>query len=622
MGRQAHNHGHAMDASLMFSASPLPKATPAAAPATASCSPASQVGGTDAAPSQTTPGKNFAGVMRDLLPTHERQKVAASKSSDPSSLKSEALGAQIEVITAHNAQPDADSLTAFARAQGLDESAVMALFGEKPSPDLPTAPSLDSTAALSAALLNSQTTALTTSPTAAPMAGLFPAMQAAEPDAPAPSALNPDVAWLADQLSADITVQVSALNPESPSLPTSTGPVDASTLTTASWLATLLGALVKTPASSEVNAMAPTPSVAHAEEPTGLPISPALCTPDVSMISSGAQAPSGSPSPLPFQALGLPTALATVVALPVAALPAAASAAVPLPAVLSSAAMAPDPLGLDASAPAATSHSSAALGSVEDLAPVTPVPQEAMRIRLVPAWENVTQQLHQLSGTAGALAWGALTASHLGGPIRTVALDLREAATQEDKALDAIDLSTPTDNPLSSAGPDQNRTSASASPMPSTAPALPGMPQTLRQAHYQQLADRLGQAMAERLQSQIARGEWKLQMRLNPASLGRIDVELDMHAKGLDAVFRSDNPLTRELMAQSMPKLKDSLTQSGMAVASVWVNSDAGRQSGGNPTPQRETAPDSDNVASAQTDTAPEAVTKEKRMPDGFDVLA
>jgi flagellar hook-length control protein FliK len=99
-------------------------------------------------------------------------------------------------------------------------------------------------------------------------------------------------------------------------------------------------------------------------------------------------------------------------------------------------------------------------------------------------------------------------------------------------------------------------------------------------------------------------------------------VELDMHAKGLDAVFRSDNPLTRELMAQSMPKLKDSLTQSGMAVASVWVNSDAGRQSGGNPTPQRESAPDSDNVASAQTDTAPKPVTKEKRMPDGFDVLA
>jgi len=607
-----------MDASLMFSASPLPQASPAAAPATASCSPASQVGGTEAAPSQTTPGKNFAGVMRDLLPTHERQKVAATKPSDPSGLKSETLGAQIEVITAQNAQPDADSLTAFARAQGLDESAVMALFGEKPSPDLPTAPGLDGAAALSAALLNAQTTAPaalpTVSLTAAQITGIFPAVQAPEQvtqATPAPLELNPDVAWLANELSAEITVNVSALNPESASLTaptpttTPTGQVDVSTLTTANWMATLLGSPVKTPANPAVNVISQAPINPQAQETPGLQIAPALCTPVVMTTSSLAQAPADVQSPAPFQALALPTVLATT--------------------ATSTAAIATVTPMWGALAPAATSTAAptiAALGSVEDLAPVAPAPEDVMRIRLVPAWENVTQQLHQLSGTAGAVAWGALTASNVGAPIRSVALDLRNAATQEDKALDEIDFSTPTDNTLSMSGPDQNRATPSATALPNTAPGLPGMPQTLRQAHYQQLAERLGQAMAERLQSQIARGEWKMQMRLNPASLGRIDVELDMHAKGLDAVFRSDNPLTRELMAQSMPKLKDSLTQSGMAVASVWVNSDAGRQSGGNPTPQRESAPDSDNVASAQTDTAAKAVTKEKRMPDGFDVLA
>jgi flagellar hook-length control protein FliK len=245
-----------------------------------------------------------------------------------------------------------------------------------------------------------------------------------------------------------------------------------------------------------------------------------------------------------------------------------------------------------------------------------------MRIRLVPAWENVTQQLHQMSGSAMTVAWGALTTASLGAPVRSIALDLRESATQEVNALDAIDFSANTDNKSNSLGPDLNRSTATGTPLPANAQSLPGMAQTERQAHYQQLADRLGQAMAERLQSQIARGEWKLQMRLNPASLGRIDVELDMHAKGLDAMFRSENPLTRELMAQSMPKLKDALTQSGMAVASVWVNSDAGRQSGGNPTPQREPAPHPDKQASAPADTVTKTVTKEKRTHDGFDVLA
>jgi flagellar hook-length control protein FliK len=76
-------------------------------------------------------------------------------------------------------------------------------------------------------------------------------------------------------------------------------------------------------------------------------------------------------------------------------------------------------------------------------------------------------------------------------------------------------------------------------------------------------------------------------MRMDPASLGRIDMELDMRAGGLDAVFRSDNPLTRELIAQGLPKLKESLSQSGTAVANVWVNGDSARQSGGNPTPHQ-----------------------------------
>lgn len=594
-----------MDASLMFSAPPLPQAPPAAAPATASCSPASQMGATDTTPNQTTPGKNFAGVMRDLLPTHERQKVAALKPSEPSGLKSETLGEQIEVITAKNSQPDADSLTAFARAQGLDESAVMSLFGQKPNPDLQTPPGFDTSAALSAALLNSHTTAPTTLPTTPPLTGSFPAVQAPQQAAPLPGELGGDVAWLADQLSAEITVQVSALNAESPSLPTA--PVDASTLTTANWLATLLGPLVKTPASTAMNVHSQTPIDPQVEERLGLQITSALCT------------PADMQSPAPLQALALATSIATSPVSP------AISTAVIAPAALSATAIAPNAIVLDASVIVETAQSTAALNSIENaapLAPATPAPQDVMRIRLVPAWENVSQQLHQLSGTAVAVAWGALTASSLGGPIRSVALDLRTTATLDEKALDEMSFTTSTDNNMVSSGADLNRTTATGTPLPTAAQTLPGMANTQRQEHYQQLADRLGQAMAERLQSQIARGEWKLQMRLNPASLGRIDVELDMHAKGLDAVFRSDNPLTRELMAQSMPKLKDSLTQSGMAVASVWVNSDAGRQSGGNPTPQRESAPDSDNVASAQTDTAPKPVTKEKRMPDGFDVLA
>ena len=561
-----------MDASLMFSAPAHPPATPVSPHVSATAHAENHVVSKDTvqhSTHSTQSGKRFAGLMRDLLPTHERQRVASETAPDPSALKSETLGEELEVITAKSDQADTGSLSAFARAQGLDESAVIALFGEKPTPGIPSTPSLDGAAALNAALLNAQTI----NPNAQT---IDLSLQTQLPvDAATPSVdLNPDVAWLAQNLSAEITVLVSSMGPAPTTAPTiavnaSTPPtsaVNASTLTTANWLATLVTSMATAPTEATSQGM---PSASASE----------IIPPTLPLVPTGVSALA---SPL---SMGL------------------ANVAPPY-------------------APLDTSTASSAASAVDDLIPLAPTPQDAMRIRLVPAWESVTQQLHQMSGTAMTVAWGALTTASLGAPVRSIALDLRESATQEANALDAIDFSANTDNKSNSLGPDLNRTTATATPLPASAQSLPGMAQTERQAHYQQLSDRLGQAMAERLQSQIARGEWKLQMRLNPASLGRIDVELDMHAKGLDAMFRSENPLTRELMAQSMPKLKDALTQSGMAVASVWVNSDAGRQSGGNPTPQREPAPHPDKEASAPADTVTKAVTKEKRTHDGFDVLA
>ncbi|MFT6698387.1 MAG: flagellar hook-length control protein FliK, partial [Polaromonas sp.] len=150
-----------------------------------------------------------------------------------------------------------------------------------------------------------------------------------------------------------------------------------------------------------------------------------------------------------------------------------------------------------------------------------------------------------------------------------------------------------------------------------------------RAEHYQQLADRLGQALGQRLQAQIERGEWKMQMRMDPASLGRIDLELQMRSGGLDAIFRSDNPLTRELITQGLPKLRDSLSQSGTAVANVWVNGESAGQSGGNPTPSRtprsspQTPGDADGGSGQSTAAAlPVAGVRQGGSSTALDVLA
>jgi hypothetical protein len=88
-------------------------------------------------------GKEFAGLMRDLLNKSGRQELAASgeegketkempgsEGDGSSGLQTLSLGDQFAVITTASPIPDENSLAAFARAQGLGESAVKALFGD------------------------------------------------------------------------------------------------------------------------------------------------------------------------------------------------------------------------------------------------------------------------------------------------------------------------------------------------------------------------------------------------------------------------------------------------------------------------------------------------------------
>ena len=130
--------------------------------------------------------------------------------------------------------------------------------------------------------------------------------------------------------------------------------------------------------------------------------------------------------------------------------------------------------------------------------------------------------------------------------------------------------------------------------------------------------------MAKRLMAQIERGQWKMQLRMQPAALGRIDVELDMHARGLDATFTSDNAVTRELMAQGSARLRDTLTQTGTTVASVVVNGDSGRQSGGNSTPgQKPKSEQNANGKKGVTEAlAPTAAMPPTAQGNGLNVLA
>ncbi len=94
---------------------------------------------------------------------------------------------------------------------------------------------------------------------------------------------------------------------------------------------------------------------------------------------------------------------------------------------------------------------------------------------------------------------------------------------------------------------------------------------------YDKLSDKMTTELAARMHKQLSDGEWKMKFGLRPANLGGVEVQLEMKDGKLDAVFRADNPLTRDLLQNSSQRLRDALGNLGINAGQVQVG-----QGGGN----------------------------------------
>jgi flagellar hook-length control protein FliK len=537
-----------MDASLISAVSP------AAVNLTAEASPGA------AQPSMR--GADFANLLGHLMDPGARQDLAAA------GLQALPISSQIEVITVAEPLPDAASLAAFARGQGLDETTVRALFG--------AAPGMMSADAAGAAALMQPGSA---------------------------KALGDGQATLTDK-GADTSTLISAALALGGFRPLVVQPLEQA--------AAMLGEGSAAPSAEEValqqslalatGALVPglmgRGQVAKAPADTGkTPLSVSATLPGAAAQAAGISAivQSGQVSQLSWQvqSVGAPQAALAVHELG----PQAAAVSSALPEV-----------------------------QPEDM-------PEVLRLRLAPS-EFITQRLAAMAGTGEQATWGSVAGQSVAA-IGLLRLDMR--------GLGLVGPSGPSAAPAADA-PDALETQALEQPdaagthlhheagrtqnlAPSASTATPWTSTAAQRAEqYEQLAQRMGEALGQRLQSQLERGEWKVQMRLDPAHLGRIDLDLDMSAGGLDAVFRSDNQVTRDLISQGLSRLRESLSQSGTAVANVWVQGDSNRQSGGNPTPGRtpdqrdETASGRD--ASSEEQLAAQAAARPRRGTSAWDMLA
>ncbi len=267
-----------------------------------------------------------------------------------------------------------------------------------------------------------------------------------------------------------------------------------------------------------------------------------------------------------------------------------------------------NPLG---SSPAqATLATQAVLGQALPLAPAAVstvasaelMPQDMKPMGLEVQWSSASADLaanKQLNPAPNLSPSVVMQAAYTPDNISTLAVlsmmdaDLRpediDRLKEEFDKLSAIDdSSTSEGTPAGGVANNRGGPQASASPA-QTLKNHPDMAQT-----FEKLSQKLATELASRMNDQLNAGEWKMKFALKPASLGLVDVQLEMRDGQLSAQFQAENGLTKDLIQNGSTRLKEALAELGMNNAYVSVGQDnrQSSQGGSGQSGQRQAAGD------------------------------
>lgn len=76
---------------------------------------------------------------------------------------------------------------------------------------------------------------------------------------------------------------------------------------------------------------------------------------------------------------------------------------------------------------------------------------------------------------------------------------------------------------------------------------------------YQAWTQRFGEVLAQKLALAVKDGNWTVKFNLNPASLGPVGIELQVSDRGIEGQIAATDSNVRQLLGDSMPKLRQSL---------------------------------------------------------------
>ena len=266
---------------------------------------------------------------------------------------------------------------------------------------------------------------------------------------------------------------------------------------------------------------------------------------------------------LPFADLGLPSTpdvAATKPAAVVATAPAAAAQAAP---------------GLDV---AAALEAALPQTVAQDPTPKSPRAGQAR-----------ADQALATSSTAGAatdLRATQASATAAPTPVAEV-VDAAARPVHRDATLDAFALPAPTPSGDAAAPP----TGAQATLAPShvataAAPAADGSALAAHGAAIDTRADNWHEALASRVQVLVDQNLGEAHIKLNPPELGAVDIKISFVDDKTFVQLTAGSSAARDELTQSLPRLRELLSASGLSLGGASVHGGSGGQGGGAPAPR------------------------------------
>ncbi|NOQ93129.1 MAG: hypothetical protein GQ547_00670, partial [Methylophaga sp.] len=89
-----------------------------------------------------------------------------------------------------------------------------------------------------------------------------------------------------------------------------------------------------------------------------------------------------------------------------------------------------------------------------------------------------------------------------------------------------------------------------------------------------------GRVLSSRVVWMAREGVQQVELRLNPANLGPVDVKLHMNNDQANVTFVAQNAATRDALEQALPRLRESFQENGMNLANADVSEQASEQEG------------------------------------------